>query len=447
MHCIAEIHRQRRTKAGNAHGTAAQKGGSESSRGSAILVADRNCFHRARSNASVNTESAERADGRHAWVVAAVGAVAMIFTFGTPLSYGIFRGPFGEAFGISPVALSAVFAVMLSTFFIGSGLVGIFGVRFPARGVLVVCAVATGAIAPTLYLVDSLVGLALVFAVLGLALGTVFVLVASVVPRWFEARRGAATGLIFAGNGLGLFVLPPIWQLAISEWGVRRGFLAVMSVTAGAFLLAAAVCRRPRWVEQATATTEELLAWLTRLGRTRSFQLVFVGIAFSFAWYQLLAAYAVDLFVARGLSTAGASTAFGLIGGVSIVSRIGGGYLGDLMGSRRAYLASLGCTAVGVALLFVPASAALFGAVVLIGLGLGGTATLYIPLIMGLYPTEMDSAVVGVFNVAGGIAALAMPPLGTASVTYTDGFTLPIALTLAVIAIGLWTTAGGTREG
>ncbi|MFO7926063.1 MAG: MFS transporter [Halobacteriota archaeon] len=393
----------------------------------------------------MNAESSNQPDGPHAWLVAATGAVAMVFTFGTPLSYGIFRGPFGEAFGISPLALSAVFAIMLSTLYIGSGLVGIFGVRFPARGVLVVCAIATGAIAPALYLVDSLVGLGLVFAVLGLALGTVFVLVASVVPRWFENRRGAATGLIFTGNGLGLFVLPPIWQFALSEWGVRRGFFAVMSVTAGAFLLAAVICHRPRWAEHATATTDELLTWLTRLGRTRSFQLLFVGIALSFAWYQLVAAYAVDLFVARGLSAAGASTAFGLIGGVSIVSRIGGGYLGDWMGSRRAYLASLGCTAVGVALLFVPASTTLFGAVMLIGLGLGGTATLYIPLIMGQYPTEMDTAVVGVFNVAGGIAALMMPPLGTVSVAYTDGFTLSIVLTLVLIVTGLWTTAGGTR--
>lgn len=368
----------------------------------------------------------------------------MVFTFGTPLSYGIFREPFSDAFGVSPVTLSGVFSIMLFTFFIGSGLVGVFGARFRARTVLLSCSVATGLLAPSLYLTGSVVGLAVVFAILGLALGTVYVLVASVVPRWFEARRGAATGLIFVGNGLGLFVLPPIWQLALAEVGVRRGFLLIMSVTTVAFLLAGLVCRRPRWASRSTASPGELLEWLGRLGDTRTFQLLFVGIALSFAWYQLLAAYAVDLFVARGLSGTGASAAFGLIGGFSIISRIGGGYLADVMGSRRAFLASIGCAAVGIALLFVPAVPALPVAIFLIGLGLGGSATLYIPLLMGIYPPEKTTAIVGVFNVSIGITALAMPPLGTASVTYTGGFVTAIFLTLLATVVGFWTIAVAT---
>ncbi|WP_394341246.1 MFS transporter [Natrarchaeobaculum sulfurireducens] len=368
----------------------------------------------------------------------------MVFTFGTPLSYGIFREPFSDAFGISPLALSGVFAVMLFTFFIGSGLVGVFGARFPARAVLLSCTIATGVIAPSLYVVDSLAGLTVVFAVLGLALGTVFVLVASVVPRWFDRRRGAATGLIFVGNGLGLAVLPPVWQVTISAVGVRQGFLLILSVTTAAFLLAGLVCRRPQWASHSSATAGELLEWLARLGGTRSFQLLFVGMALSFAWYQLLAAYAVDLFAHRGLTAAGASATFGLIGGVSIVSRIGSGYLADTMGSRRAFLASLTSAAAGIALLFVPATAALPAAIALIGLGLGGTATLYIPLLMTVYSPEKDTAIVGLFNVAIGVAALAMPPLGTASVAYTESFTIAVLLTFIASIGGFWAIAVGT---
>lgn len=370
----------------------------------------------------------------------------MVFTFGTPLSYGIFRAPFSDAFGISPIALSGVFAGMLFTFFIGSGLVGVFGTRLRARAVLLACSFATGILAPALYFTGSVVGLVVVFAVLGLALGTAFVLIASVVPRWFETRRGAATGLIFVGNGLGLFVLPPVWQLSLAEFGVRRGFLLIISVTAIAFFLAGLVCRRPQWAEQSTATVGELLEWLTRLGGTRTFQLLFVGMALSFAWYQLLAAYAVDLFAHRGLTEAGASAAFGLIGGVSIISRIGGGYLADVVGSRRAFLASLVCAAVGIATLFVSAVPTLPVAIFLIGLGLGGSATLYIPLLMSVYSPEKDTAIVGVFNIAIGTMALAMPPLGTASVAYTGSFTIAILLTFVAVVVGFWTIAVGTAR-
>jgi MFS family permease len=370
----------------------------------------------------------------------------MIFTFGTALSYGIFRDPFSETFGLPPVALSAVFAVMLFMLFIGSGLIGVFGTRFSARRLLFACSLATGALAPSLYFLDSISGLAVVFAVLGLTIGTAYVVVASVVPRWFESRRGAATGLIFVGNGLGLFLLPPIWQFVFAEMGVRQGFLLVIATTAVAFFFASLVCRRPNWAEQSSATADEVIEWLTRLGGTRQFQLLFVGVALAFAWYNLLAAYAVDLFVSRGLTVSAASLAFGLIGGVSILSRISGGYLADTMGSRRAFLASLICAAVGTAVLFVPSLPALAVAIFLIGLGLGGTATLYIPMLMNIYSPENDTAIVGVFNVGVGLAVLAMPPLGTASVTYTAGFTVAILLTVAATVVGVWTVAAGTAS-
>lgn len=386
-------------------------------------------------------------DSRYSWLVATVGAVAMVFTFGTPLSYGIFREPFSTAFGIAPVALSTVFSVMLFTFFIGSGVVGVLSVRLPARKVLLIAAGATTLIAPALYVVDGYLGLLVVFAVLGLALGTQFVVVASVVPRWFEKRRGAATGLIFVGNGLGLFILPPIWQRAIAAFGVRQGFLAILGATAVAFLAAGVLCRRPPWVEPSAATTDEVLGWVAGIARTRQFQYLFVGIGLAFAWYQLLAAFAVDLFVARGLSETAASTAFGLIGGVSIVSRIGGGYLGDQLGSRRAFLLSLGCATAGLALLVAPAPVLLIGSVGLVGLGLGGCATLYIPVLLTVYPPEKDTAIIGVFNVAAGVGSLVMPPLGTASIAYTDGYTVAILLTVGLTLVAFALIVAGTRDG
>ncbi len=391
--------------------------------------------------------STERPDGRRSWLTAVVGAFAMIFTFGTPMSYGIFRTPFSEAFDVSPLALSGVFALMLCTFFIGSGLVGVFGVRFPPRVLLAGCAVATAAIAPTLFVVRSLAVLAVVFAVLGLALGTTFVLVASVVPRWFDRRRSAATGLIFVGNGLGLLVLPPLWQVAITEYGVAQSFFTILAVTSVAFALAAITCRRPEWADNSGTSAGEVAGWLRELSHTRTFQLLVVGIACSFAWYQLLAAFAVDLFAARGLSAAGASLAFGLIGGVSIVSRIGGGYLGDVVGAKRAFVGSLWFIAVGLSVLFVPLEATLWLAIVCIGLGLGANATLYIPLLLAIYPQERDTAVVGVFNIAGGIAALAMPPLGTVTIAIADGYALVLTLTLVVTLLAIVTVTRGARPG
>lgn len=383
------------------------------------------------------TEGDEAPDSRRSWIVAAVGTIGMMFSFGTPFSYGVFRQPFSAAFDISPVVLSLIFSLMLFTFFIGSGAVGVIATRLPARAVFLGCAAITGIVAPSLYVTTSYLGLALVFAALGLALGTVFVLLASIVPRWFEAYRGIATGLIFMGNGMGLFVFPPLWQRVLTRAGVQRGFLLVLSVTTIAFALVGVTCRRPRWGDRSAETTVELLEWISQLARTRTFQLLFVGIGLAFAWYQLLAAYAIDLFAYRGLTDGEASTAFGLIGGVSIISRLGSGYIADRVGSRQAFLVSLGCSAVGVGLLFAPQIQVLALAICLAGLGFGGCATLYIPLLLEIYTPEKDTAIVGIFNVALGTCALIMPLLGTVSVTYASGYTVAILLTFVVLVVSL----------
>lgn len=368
----------------------------------------------------------------------------MIFTFGTAFSYGVFMTPFSDAFDIEPVALSTVFAVMLFTFYIGAGVVGVFGARVPSRTILLVCAAISGLVAPSLYVVEGYAGLLVVFASLGLALGTVFVVLASIVPRWFEAYRGAATGLIFAGNGLGLFVLPPAWQYAIEYAGVREGFLTIMSITAVAFFTAGVICRRPRWAERSTASASEILKWLRQLAGTRTFRLLFVGVGLSFAWYQLLAAYAIDLFTARGMTAAGASLAFGFVGGFSIISRLASGLIADTAGYRRTFIASLGSAAIGGALLVPSHSASTALSVFCLGIGLGGSATLYIPVLMQTYSRTKDTAVIGVFNVAIGTFSLVAPPVGTAVVASTGSFTVVILLTVFAVIGAIWAIAVGS---
>ncbi len=393
----------------------------------------------------MSLSTGESPDGRRSWIVAFTGAIAMIFTFGTGFSYGVFLTPFSETFAIDPVALSTVFAIMLFAFYIGAGVVGIFAAHVPSRTILLVCAGISGLLAPSLYVVDGYVGLVVVFGLVGLSLGTVFVVLASIVPRWFESYRGAATGLIFTGNGLGLFILPPAWQYAIDYRGVREGFLLIMSITAVAFFVAGITCRRPQWADRSTASAGEILEWLRELAKTRTFRLLFVGIGLSFAWYQLLAAYAIDLFTARGLTAAGASLAFGFVGGFSIISRIGGGLVADKAGFRRTFLASLASAAIGALLLLVPHSAFMVLAIFFLGIGLGGSATLYIPVLMQTYSRTKDTAVIGIFNVGIGTFSLAVPPIGTATVAYTGSYTIVVLLTVLALVGAIWAVGAGSR--
>ena len=386
-----------------------------------------------------------RPDGRRSWLLAGLGTLAMGFTFGMPYSYGILLGPVGATFDVPRVTLSTVFSVELFVFYAGAGLIGIVATRLPARAVLLACGLLTAALAPSLYVVSGYAGLVVVFGLLGAAIGTVFVVLASVVPQWFEARRGIATGVLFAGAGVSLQVIPPAWQLAFARLGVRGGFLAIVLASAAAFLLVGAVARRPPWVERTTPSGAALRGWLAATVRTRRFAVLFVGIGLSFAWYYVLAAFSVDLFAARGLSRTAAAVVFGFIGGVSVVSRLGSGAVADRLGFRETFLGSLGFALVGSLLLLVPGRAALWAAVVAYGLGLGGIGALYIPVILSRYAPEMDTAVVGLYNVAFGVFAMIAPPVAITLVEATGSYRPAILLAAATTVVSLVGTAAGTR--
>ena len=369
-------------------------------------------------------------DGPYSWRVLLAGAIGMAFTFGTPYSYGVFLSPFGDVFGLSSVVLSTVFAAQLFAFFVGAGLIGVFASRVQVRYVLAASAVVVALTAPSLYVVDSYAGLVLVFGLLGTALGTVYVILASIVPQWFRERRGIATGILIAGVGVSLFVFPPAWRFAFDTFGVRQGVLLLAAAHAGAFLLTAVVCTRPPWAEPSAVSTGELVSWTLGLIRTRTFLVAALGVGLSFAWYNLLAAYAVELFTSRGFSAYGASAAFGLVGGISIGSRIASGAIADRIGYRRAYLGFLACATLGTVLLFPAATAVVLLAVVAYGLALGGVGTLYIPVLLGIFGAENDTAVIGVFNVVLGIFAIAAPPVATVLLKSSQSYAPVVSVTL-----------------
>ncbi len=384
-------------------------------------------------------------DSRRGWLIAVVGSVAMVFTFGTPLSYGIFISQFATAYDVSRTSLSVVFSLELFAFFAVAGLIGIFGVRLPARLLLIFFGLLTLFLSPLLYVVDSLLGLALVFSLLGTALGTVYVVIVSVVPRWFEQNRGAATGVMFTGIGLSLFVMPTAWELAFTRLGVQFGFFMLTGVSGGAVILAGLICQRPPWVRKSSATFGGLVRWMEDIASTRQFQFLFVGIGMAFAWYYILGAYFIELLVTRGVTETSAVFAFGLIGGVSIISRLAGDIVADQLGYRRTFLISIASASLGSVLLFFPHVPAMIAAVFCLGVALGGVATLHVPILLETYGSENDTAVIGVFNLSFGFFGLMAPPVATALIVRTGTYQSAIWLTLAVTVLALWLTRAGTR--
>lgn len=369
-------------------------------------------------------------DGYYGWLIALVGTVSLIFTLGTPFSYGIFLDAFVEEYALSAFSTSILFSLHLFASYSVAGVVGVLATRYHPRHVLLAIAGVTVLLAPSLYVVDFYIGLLIIFTVLGAALGSVVVVVVSIVPQWFDRRRGLATGFLFVGIGLSLLVLPPAWDIALSNFGVRAGFFLIVGLTAGSFFGVGLICQPPPWMSQTSVPFDALGTWIRQVVRTRQFQMLVIGFGLAFTWFYLLAGFGVDYFTVRGIDAGTASFAFGMIGGISIFSRLGSGAVADRLGYGRTMILCLGCAGVGCAFLLLPGVISIYFAIVFFGIGLGGVTTLYIPILLQIYDPDKSTAIVGIFSIGLGVTALFAPPTATMLVSSSGSFLPVIVLTM-----------------
>jgi MFS family permease len=315
----------------------------------------------------------------------------------------------------------------------------------------VVAAVGVGLV----QVVGSFPGVVAAMVLVGAASGATFVVTISLLPQWFDEYRGRAMGLALVGNGLGVQALPYVWLPLLDARGFRGAFLVVGGTLVAAFGLAAVAYRRPAVAagEDATAghgapgdaaPTPISAAWLRAFVTDSRFLVAMVGAMTLWTWYYVLSAGLVDILTAQGVARAAAATGFGLIGGVSVASRVVNGSLADWIGTRPALVGSVLVTAVGIVLLTL-GSAFATASLVTFGIGLGGVATLFPPALVEAFGGEHASAVVGVFQGGLAVPGLLAPPAMSALVAWTGGYDGPLLLLAAITAVGAGLFWLGTR--
>lgn len=377
-------------------------------------------------------------DSLRSWLVVGASFLTLVVTWGTLFSFGVLLDPLAEEFDASRVAISTVFSAETFAVYIVAGSMGILLTRLRIRRVIVLVAVWVALLSGGLHVVSSYLGLLMVFAGIGLAMGLVYIIVVSVTPRWFDEHRGIATGIFFAGNGLGMQVMPPVWARLIDGYGVRNAFTIVLLSAAAIYVAAAVVIRRPRIDDDGSERgLDDLLDWLKRLLREPAFPPLFLAMALLYAWYFLISTHAINMFAAWGIERGFATVLFGVIGGSSILARVASGYAGQRLGFRRMIAVSLLLIAVGCFVFIAQTTLAIYAGILLLGIGLGTTSALYVPVLLDIFDPANDTAIVGIFNVAFGAAALVVPPVSTLVVEATGDYRLVLGLTGVVTALNV----------
>jgi MFS family permease len=168
----------------------------------------------------------------YAWVVAAVGFVALITAAGFRSTTGILIVPLQDEFGWSRATIGLAISINLVLYGLGGPFAAALVERFGVRRVAISAFLAVSVSSGLTTLITAPWQLDLLWGVVnGLATGAISVPLAAIIAnRWFFERRGLVTGLLTASNATGQLIFLPVLASIVTHFGWR--YVAV--VTCGA---------------------------------------------------------------------------------------------------------------------------------------------------------------------------------------------------------------------
>ena len=284
-------------------------------------------------------------------------------------SFGLFLTPITETLGTGRENLSIAFAVNNLVF--GLPLVGLLSDRFGSRQVVIAGSVLYAGGLVMVTLLTTTMGLVVSFGLLvGIGLGaTSYVVVLGAVAQLIgEDQRSRVFGLITAMGSAGMFVVPPLAQLLLSNLGWQGALYTLAAVPAIVALLAFGLPRRPGTQllgAQEPQVEEPFRTVLRRAARHRGYLLLTTGFFVCGFHVAFIGAHLPAYLGDKGLPEFVAAGALALVGAFNILGSMLFGWLGDRY-SRKYMLSLIYLGRAIVILIFLltpltPTSALVFG--------------------------------------------------------------------------------------
>jgi len=343
----------------------------------------------------------------YGYIIVIVSFLIMMLILGLHICFGIFLKPIIAELGWTRGATSGAFSLSL----VLGGLIGIFMGRLNDRvGPRVVMTI-NGLLASLGYLlmsqVQSLWQLYLFYGVMIGVGSNVFVPLLSTIARWFVQRRSMMSGIVNAGSGVGMLIIPLGVNWLISAYDWRVSFLVLGIIILVVVVLSAQFLKRdPGKVGQVAYgennTAEEISSFgikafsLKEAMLTRQFWLFLaVLLCYGFCFFSMqvhIAPYATDI----GISATGAATILATIGGATVIGHIGLGSVGDKIGYKSAFLIGIILVALAVFVLLLARELWTFYLfAVFLGLAFGDCGTQESPLVVWLFGLTSHGVILG----------------------------------------------------
>ncbi len=376
----------------------------------------------------------------YGYIIVIASFATMLVVYGAQYSFGVFFKPLLADFGWSRATTSGAY----SLYFVFQGVSGIFAGRlsdrYGPRIVVTTCGFLLGMGYILLSRVQAIWHIYLFYGVFVAAGACIYVPIMSTVARWFYRRRGLMTGVISAGTGLGLTVVPPIAnQLIISySWRGSYTILGVVAlvVTAGA---AQFLKRDPAQIRQVAygmvagkLGTESSSLWGVSLWealRTRQLWLICSIIFLGQFCIQTVLVHIVPHATDVGIPAVIAASILSIIGALSIAGKLSMGNGVDKLGSKRVMLLSLTLFSIGfIWIVVATAPWMLYLFTGIFAIAYGGYAAVHSPMTAEYFGLRHHGTIFGVvvlmLTVGGSIGPMVAGRIFDATNSYSLAFIL-----------------------
>ncbi|WP_460526211.1 MFS transporter [Flindersiella endophytica] len=284
-----------------------------------------------------------------AWIVAAVGLLALVGAAGFGATPGVLITPLQEEFGWSRGTIGVAISINLILYGLTAPFAAAAMERFGMRGVMgaALGLIALGAVLP-IFMTDSWHLIVTWGVMVGLGTGAMALsFVATLTGRWFVKQRGLVTGILTAGGATGrLIFLPLLAGLSVS-YGWRSASVAVgVAALAIIPMVVLFVRNYPRDIglrpygadeaapEAATPTPHpaagKALSTLRYAARSRAFWLLVGGFAIcGISTNGLIQIHLIPAAHDHGMAEPVAAGLLAMVGVLDIVGTVASGWLTD----------------------------------------------------------------------------------------------------------------------
>ena len=347
----------------------------------------------------------------YGYIIVLVALFILAVAEGTLYSFGVFLKPLATDFGWTRAETAGAFSIFLVINGLLFILTGKLNDRFGPRVVVTVCSLLLGLGYMLMSQVSAVWQLYLFHGVI-IAMGEsgYWVPLPSTVARWFVKRRGTMTGIAVAGVGLGTLIIPPITSQLIASYGWRTSYL-ISGITALVLIMSAAqfLKRAPSQMGLSpygeSAKEAENLSFdvegasLSQALSTKQFWMLgAMYFCFGFSLLTIMA-HIVPHTTDIGIPDITAASILSIIGGTSIVGRIGIGSASDKIGNKLSLIISFVLlSAVFFWLLIAKELWMLYLFAVIFGFTYGGLATLTSISVAELFGIRAHGTILGTIN-------------------------------------------------